>query len=165
MLSVRGATDFKGRAVVLEFMDPHRTDICPIVSQEFVDAYRDLGGAASHVVFLAVNVNQYYASVSNMAAFSQEHGLGAIPSWYFLTGSVTDLKAVWRDYGIEVEAPNPNADIVHTSVVHLIDSHGRERFLGSPMDDHIAKGVACLPTGPLVSWGRGLALVARGLAN
>lgn len=34
----------RGRAVVLEFMDPHCTDICPIVSREFIDAYRDLGG-------------------------------------------------------------------------------------------------------------------------
>jgi AhpC/TSA family len=42
----------KGRVVVLEFMDPHCTDICPIVSKEFIDAYHDLGSAASHMVFL-----------------------------------------------------------------------------------------------------------------
>src|SRR5204862_6956979 len=29
----------RGTVVVLEFMDPHCTDICPIMSQEFVDAY------------------------------------------------------------------------------------------------------------------------------
>jgi cytochrome oxidase Cu insertion factor (SCO1/SenC/PrrC family) len=40
---------FRGRAVVLEFMDPHCVDICPIVSQEFVDAYDDLGKAATGV--------------------------------------------------------------------------------------------------------------------
>ena len=33
----------RGKVVVLEFMDPHCTDICPIVSQEFVDAYHKLG--------------------------------------------------------------------------------------------------------------------------
>ena len=36
---------FRGKVVVLEFMDPHCTDICPIVSAEFTDAYRDLGQA------------------------------------------------------------------------------------------------------------------------
>ena len=41
-------------------MDPHCADICPIVSQEFLAAYRDLGAAASHAVFVAVNVNAYY---------------------------------------------------------------------------------------------------------
>src|SRR5450755_1392482 len=59
-------SSFKGKAVVLEFMDPHCTDICPIVSQEFVDAYRDLGKAASRVVFVAVNVNQYYTGVTDI---------------------------------------------------------------------------------------------------
>ena len=44
----------RGRVAVLEFMDPHCTDICPIVSQEFIDAYRDLGDRAARVVFVAV---------------------------------------------------------------------------------------------------------------
>ncbi|HVA09950.1 MAG TPA: redoxin domain-containing protein, partial [Acidimicrobiales bacterium] len=61
-------SDFRGHAVVLEFMDSHCTDICPIVSQEFVDAYHDLGSAASHVVFLAVNVNRYHLKVAEVAA-------------------------------------------------------------------------------------------------
>src|ERR1035437_6547831 len=50
---------FRGKDVVLEFMDPHCVDICPLVSQEFVDAFHDLGVTSTHVVFLAVNVNQY----------------------------------------------------------------------------------------------------------
>ena len=33
----------RGRVVVMEFMDTHCTDICPIVSQEFVDAFHDPG--------------------------------------------------------------------------------------------------------------------------
>jgi protein SCO1 len=37
----------RSKVVVLEFMDPHCTDICPIVSQEYVDAYRDLGALAA----------------------------------------------------------------------------------------------------------------------
>ena len=60
----------RGRVVVLEFMDPHCTDICPIVSQEFLDAYRDLGASAPRVVFVAVNVNRYHLQVADVAAFS-----------------------------------------------------------------------------------------------
>jgi cytochrome oxidase Cu insertion factor (SCO1/SenC/PrrC family) len=154
---------FRGRAVVLEFMDPHCVDICPIVSQEFVDAYHDLGRAASHVVFLAVNVNPYNLTVSDVATYSQEHQLNRIPSWHFFTGSVSDLTAVWHSYGIEVEAPNPNADIIHTSVVFFIDPSGHERYIATPMDDHTAQGSAYLPAGPLASWGDGIALVTRQL--
>src|SRR6516165_6881323 len=75
-----------GKVVVLEFMDPHCTDICPIVSQEFVDAYHELGGQKSKVVFAAINVNQYHASVANMARFSNAQRLNTIPGWHFFTG-------------------------------------------------------------------------------
>jgi cytochrome oxidase Cu insertion factor (SCO1/SenC/PrrC family) len=156
-------SSFKGRAVVLEFMDPHCTDICPIVSQEFVDAYHDLGMDSSRVVFVAVNVNQYYRGVAAMASFSDEQRLNTIPTWHFLTGSVENLKSVWRNYGIEVEAPNPNADIVHTSIAYFIDPNGHERYLGAPTDDRTASGASYLPADKLASWGQGIALVARSL--
>lgn len=116
---------FHGKVVVLEFMDPHCTDICPIVSSEFIDAYHDLGPLAGKVVFAAVNVNQYYAAVADMAAYSREQQLTAIPDWHFFTGTASQLQTVWRDYNIEVEAPNPKADIVHTSAVYFIGPQGR----------------------------------------
>ena len=156
---------FRGRVVVLEFMDTHCVDICPIVSQEFIDAYQDLGKVAPRVVFMAVNVNQYHAGVVDVARYSQEHGLSVIPSWHFFTGTTRQLRAVWRAYGVEVEAPNPNADIIHSSFVYFIDANGRERYLANPMVDHTAKGTAYLPAGPLTSWGRGIALVARSLVG
>jgi cytochrome oxidase Cu insertion factor (SCO1/SenC/PrrC family) len=155
----------RGKVVVLEFMDPHCTDICPIVSQEFLEANRDLGAGANGVVFLAVNVNQYHSRVADMMAFSREQGLLSLQSWHFLTGPVPLLKRVWRDYGVEVEAPNPNADIIHTSIVYFIDRNGIERYVGSPMDAHTAKGTAYLPASQLSSWALGIALVADDLAS
>jgi len=156
---------FKGQAVVLEFMDPHCTDICPIVSQEFIDAYHDLGPAASHVVFAAVNVNAYHHGVADIAGFSREQRLTTIPSWHFLTGPVASLQAVWKAYHVYVQAPGPNADIVHTSVVYFIDPGGKERFAASPMADRTQNGTAYLPLAEQAAWGRGLALIARQLAR
>ena len=156
---------FRGRAVVIEFMDTHCTDICPIVSQEFIDAYRDLGSAASHVAFLAVNVNRYHASVSDVAKFSNEHRLNSIPSWHFFTGSLADLRAVWKSYGIVVEAPSPTDDVVHSSFIFFIAPDGKERFLANPTDDHNSKGIAYLPNGQLTSWGHGIALAAGALTK
>ncbi len=158
-------SSLRGRAIVLEFMDPHCVDICPLVSQEFVDAYHDLGAKASKVAFVAVNVNQYYPTPHDMLTFSREHGLVTIPSWRFLTGPTPRLHAVWRDYDVQVEAPNPNADIVHTSIVYFIDSHGVERYVASPMADHTASGKTYLPASQLASWGRGIALVAAHLSR
>ncbi len=157
-------SQFHGKVVVLEFMDPHCTDICPIVSQEFVDAYRDLGPVSGQVVFAAVNVNEYHSTVGAVAAFSAEQRLSTIPGWHFFTGPTPALKAAWRAYNIDVQAPGPNADIVHTSAVYFIDTHGRERFLASPEADHHANGSSFLPAGQISDWGHGLADLARDLA-
>jgi cytochrome oxidase Cu insertion factor (SCO1/SenC/PrrC family) len=155
----------RGKVVVLEFMDPHCTDICPIVSQEFVDAYHRLGGRASKVVFAAINVNQYHATVANMATFSNAQRLNTIPSWHFFTGPVPTLQTAWRNYNVEVSAPNPNADIVHTSAVYFIDAQGRERFLASPMVDHTANGMSYLPLAQISDWAGGIARLAADLTH
>lgn len=163
--TTRSLSSFRGSAVVLEFMDSHCTDICPIISQEFIDAHRDLGTAASHVVFVAVNVNDNHAAVSDMAAFSHEHQLDTIPNWHFFTGSKSALHAVWADYGVAVQVPSPNADIIHSSFAFFISPGGDERYLANPTDDHTSSGAAYLPAGPLASWGEGIALVSRSLTQ
>ena len=153
----------RGKVVVLEFMDPHCTDICPIVSQEFVRASHDLGALGRRVVFMAINVNRYHASTGAMLAFSEEHGLETIPSWRFVTGPTSRLERAWAAYHIQVEAPNPNADIIHTSAVYFIDPSGRERYVAMPEVDHTTAGKAFLPADQLVQWGRGIAQVVRSL--
>ena len=154
---------FRGRVVVMEFMDPHCTDICPIVSEEFIDAYRALGSRASQVVFVAVNVNQYHLQVADVAAFSSEQRLTTIPTWHFMTGPYQSLRTVWQAYNVEVEAPGPNADIVHSSVMYFIDPTGQERYLASPMVDHTKGGSSFMPANQLAAWGQGIAQVARQL--
>jgi cytochrome oxidase Cu insertion factor (SCO1/SenC/PrrC family) len=155
----------RGKVVVLEFMDPHCTDICPIVSQEFIDAYRQLGAQADKVVFAAINVNQYHATVRDMAAFSTAHRLNSIPDWHFFTGPVPALLTAWRAYNVQVEAPNPNADIIHTSVLYFIDAKGAERFLASPMVDHTANGTSYLPLAQVSDWADGIVRLAGDLAR
>jgi len=162
---VMSLSPFLGKTVVLEFMDPHCTDICPIISSEFVDAYRDLGAQAKNVVFLAVNVNPFHTKVTDIAAFSGEHGLTSIPSWHFLTGSVPTLKQAWASYDVLVQAPNPNADVVHTSTVYFISPNGTEEFEAQPTDDHTANGGSYLPAGQISEFGTGIALVARHLQS
>lgn len=153
----------KGHTVVLTFMDPHCVDICPIVSQEFLNAYRDLGAAASNAVFVAVNVNSDHATVADVATFSAAHRLSTIPTWHFVTGSPSALQRVWDAYNITVAEKNASADIVHTDIVYFIDSDGRERYVANPQVDYTSDGTAYLPTDELQSWGRGIALVAGAL--
>jgi cytochrome oxidase Cu insertion factor (SCO1/SenC/PrrC family) len=156
---------FRGKVVVLQFVDPHCTDLCPIVSAEYLRAYRELGPLAGKVVFAAVNVNQYHAKVGDVAAYSREQQLAAIPGWHFFTGPPRALQAVWRDYNITVQAPSPDADIVHTSAVYFLDPQGRHRYLAAPMVKHTKSGKAYLPPAQIAAWGHGIALLARHLAN
>ena len=167
-------TDFRGKVVVLEFMDPHCTDICPIVAQELADAHHDLGPAAGRVVFAAVNVNPYYPSVAAAAAFSAEQRLTSLPGWHFFTGPVPALRAAWRAYHIEVLATSPLADVIHTSAIYFIDAQGRERYLATPEDEEVTKPRSAygttnetgyVPPGQMTDWGQGIALLARSLAG
>ena len=75
------------------------------------------------------------------------------------------LKTAWSDYDIQVEAPNPNADIIHSSVVYFIDAKGAERFLASPMVDHTAGGTAYLPLAQISDWASGIARLADDMAR
>jgi cytochrome oxidase Cu insertion factor (SCO1/SenC/PrrC family) len=160
-----GLEAFRGKVVVLQFVDPHCTDICPIVSAEYLRAWRELGPLAGKVVFAAVNVNQYHAKVHDVAAYSREQQLAAIPNWHFFTGPVPTLQTVWRDYNITVQAPSPHADIVHTSAVYFLDPQGRQRYLAAPMVSHTKSGKAYLPPAQIAAWGHGIALLARHLAS
>ncbi len=153
-----------GKVVVLEFMDPHCTDICPIVSKEFIDAYRKLGSYANRVVFAAINVNQYALSVQDVAHFTSEQGLNSIPSWQFLTtNNLSSLKQLWASYGIQVQSRGPTADVIHSSIVYFISPHGTEQYLASPQVDHTAGGTAFLPLSQQEAWGQGIAAIAKSM--
>lgn len=145
-------TALKGKVVVLQFMDPKCTDICPIVSQELVLADKYLGAKAGNVAFVAINVNQYHEKTSELQAFSKEHGLSNLHNWYFLTGPTQDLQKVWKDYGIYVQ-PNPTGDVVHSSYYYFIDKAGQERYLAPATND--AKTIN--------EWGKGIAVFSAKL--
>ena len=160
VLSLSG---FRGRAVVLEFMDSRCTGICPLVSREFIDAYHDLGRAGGRVVFVAVNVNQRYDRVADVLAYSRAHELSAIPGWYFFTGSGDALRAVWREYGIAVASSGPGGDLVHTATVYFIGPHGTERYTAAPPTEPVGSSTAYVPPSEISGWGKGIAQVVTAM--
>lgn len=124
-------SNFKGEKIVLQFMDPKCTDVCPLISEEIIQANNKLGKQSKRVVYIAVNVNQYHNTVSDVASFSKEHGLSQLPNWYFLTGTSKELKKVWDAYHIDV-VPSKDGDVQHTSAMYFINSKGNEVYLGEP---------------------------------
>ncbi|HKC76900.1 MAG TPA: SCO family protein [Gaiellaceae bacterium] len=111
----------RGKVVVLSFNDPKCTTICPLTTTALLHAKELLGSAGSRVELVGVGANPEATGIKWVRAYSRAHGM--LHKWRFLTGSLPDLKKVWRAYGIEAAVVNNSID--HTPATYVIDSRGR----------------------------------------
>jgi cytochrome oxidase Cu insertion factor (SCO1/SenC/PrrC family) len=117
---------FRGKAVVLAFVDSRCTTVCPLTTWSMTQAVAMLGPAAArNVQLLGIDANPDAIRVADVRAYSQAHEM--MSSWDFLTGSPGQLAAVWRAYHVYVAASHGNID--HEPAIYLIDPSGRERTL------------------------------------
>ena len=117
---------FRGKAVVIAFVDSRCTNVCPLTTWSMTQAVAMLGPAAArNVQLLGIDANPDAIRVADVRAYSQAHQM--MSSWDFLTGSPGQLAAVWRAYHVYVAASHGNID--HEPAVYLIDPGGRERTL------------------------------------
>ena len=116
-------SQFRGKVVILAFVDSECTTICPLTTVSMVQARQLLGAAGQQVQLLGVDANPDATAVSNVMAYSQAHAM--VNQWDFLTGSDAQLKAVWKAYHIYVQVEK--GDIDHTPALFVIDQRGRER--------------------------------------
>ena len=120
----------RGKVVVVSFNDPKCTTICPLTTTALLRAKQLLGPSASRVELLGVGANPEATQVKWVRAYSQAHGM--VHKWRFLTGSLPQLKRVWRAY--HVEAAVVDGSIDHTPATFVIDSRGRlSRLFVTPM--------------------------------
>jgi len=128
---------FRGKVVVLTFIDPECTQICPLTTQSMVEALKILGPeATSQVQLLGININTQKAQVADVAAYTRTHGLQG--RWRFLTGTRAELERVWHSYHVYVAVEND--DIEHDAAVILIDRDGNERTVDSTVMSYQALG-------------------------
>ena len=115
----------RGKVVVVSFNDPECTTICPLTTTALLHAKKLLGPAASQVELLGIGANPEATQVKWVRDYSQAHGM--LHKWRFLTGSLAELKRVWRAYGIEAAVVKGTID--HTPATYVIDPDGRESRL------------------------------------
>jgi protein SCO1 len=110
---------FRGRPVVLAFLDSHCGKLCPVEGRQLSDLADGLPpGARPAVVAVSVNPRDTPASARRAAG---RWGWANL-RWSWLLGSHGELAPVWRAYSIFVR---PTAgDIQHTSALYLIDGRG-----------------------------------------
>ena len=114
-------SQFRGRVVMLSFEDSECTTVCPLTTQSMVLAKELLGKAGTSVQLLGVDANPDAIKVADVMDYSRVHGM--INQWDFLTGSLTQLRSVWKAYNIDVQIESGQID--HTPALYLIDQQGR----------------------------------------
>jgi cytochrome oxidase Cu insertion factor (SCO1/SenC/PrrC family) len=116
-------SQFRGKVVILAFVDSECTTICPLTTVSMVQARELLGAAGEQVQLLGVDANPSATKVSDVMAYTQAHSM--VNQWDFLTGSVPQLQSVWKAYHIYVQIQAGQID--HTPALYVIDQRGRLR--------------------------------------
>ncbi len=125
---VTSLAQFRGKVVLLTFIDPECTEICPLTTQSMAEALKLLGpAAASNVELLGININTAKGTVADVAGYTRTHELPE--QWRFLTGSSAQLEPVWHSYHVYVATKGD--DILHDTAVFVIDRNGNERNVHS----------------------------------
>lgn len=126
------SSSLRGRVVVLVFNDDRCTDLCVMLSSDIIAADHDLSARArAHVAFVAINANPYYPSTTDVKAWSDAHGLNALPNWRYLTGTPTQLAALARAYDVPIQLDPRTRTIGHGTQIFVIDPSGRESLLAA----------------------------------
>lgn len=135
-------SDFRGQVVVLAFLDPECTDVCPLMVNEFRLTSEKLEVGAERVVFLAVNVNPQKVSLEDVAGATKRWGVQSLPNWHYVTGARAELEPVYRAYNVLAEGPpkpEKPGEFEHTPGAFVIDKLGGNRwyistnFEGAPL--------------------------------
>ncbi len=117
--------EFRGRVVLLAFVDSECTTICPLTTQSMLEALRLLGPVAGQVELVGVDANPLAIAVADVQSYTAAHGL--VGRWHFLTGSLAQLKGVWSAYHILARVVDGQID--HTPALYVIDRQGWERWV------------------------------------
>ena len=127
---------FRGKVVVLAFTDSECTTICPMTTTAMLDAKAMLGAAGSDVQLLGVDANPASTSLEDVWSYSQLHGM--LHAWRFLTGSLTQLRRVWKDYAVYADIEH--GLIAHTPALYVIGPQGQQEKVYITQQSYSAVG-------------------------
>ena len=158
---VSSLADHNDKVIVLTFLYTNCPDVCPIITTQLRETFRDLTDVEDQVEFIAVSVDPERDTVSEAHDFLGKWGL--VNDWSYLVGTEGQLEPIWKAYFVDpavddknqLKTSNPaplpaqttgaldslsqqitNAYLViHSSPVFLIDREGQRRVVfTSPLD-------------------------------
>jgi protein SCO1 len=123
---------FRGRPVILTFIDPLCRNLCPIEARVLNNVVRKMP-AESRPAIVAVSVDVYGNAHADLV---QDRGKWQlVPQWYWAIGKPAKLDRVWKNYGVEVQDVTKTIagitvhNIVHTEAAYVVDAKGDQRAL------------------------------------
>jgi cytochrome oxidase Cu insertion factor (SCO1/SenC/PrrC family) len=118
----------RGKVVLLTFLDDTCSVDCPLIAQEFRQAGQLLSADTARVELVAINYNPLDTQVSYIQAFDRQEGMGGVPNWLYLTGTLARLQQVWSRYSVpQAEVLPAGSMIGHGDYAFVIDQAGHYR--------------------------------------
>jgi cytochrome oxidase Cu insertion factor (SCO1/SenC/PrrC family) len=123
---------YRGRPVIVTFIDPLCRNFCPLEAQQLNELVREMPKGQRPAI-LAVSVNVYGNARENL--FDDVMKWRLVPQWRWAIGRPQQLASVWRRYQIGVLVTTKRIagvtvhEISHTEAAYLIDARGYERAL------------------------------------
>jgi len=114
-------SSYRGKVVILAFNDSECTTVCPLTTAAMVDAKALLGAAGAQVQLLGIDANPKATAVDDVLSYSELHGM--LYQWRYLTGSLPQLRSVWKAYSVGVDISQNQID--HEPVIFVINQQGR----------------------------------------
>ena len=123
---------YRGRPVIITFIDPLCRNLCPLAAQVLDQVDRTLPPARRPAI-IAVSVDVYANSRADLLEDFDRWRL--VPQWRWAVGSPRQLAAVWSRYEVAVSVKTTRIAgttvhfITHDEAAYVIDPNGFERAL------------------------------------
>lgn len=118
--------DGRGKVQVVTFLYTTCEDTCPIAASQVLGALEELGDASDDVPALAISVDPANDTASRARTFLNQRRLTG--RMRFALGQESELRPVWRAYGVRPQGADPEAeDFEHSARVVLVDRRGFQR--------------------------------------
>lgn len=139
--------DFKGKSILLQDSMTLCQEQCPIDTATFVALAREYTKSAANaknVVFLTITVDPVRDNPAQLKAYRDLYAPGndSLPQWQTLTGSPSDIAALWKYFHVWYQKVPQDAvvknwrtgarltyDVQHGDEVFFIDGTLKQRYL------------------------------------
>jgi cytochrome oxidase Cu insertion factor (SCO1/SenC/PrrC family) len=123
---------YRGRPVILTFIDPLCRNLCPLEAQVLNQVVRRLPPPARPEI-LAVSVDVYGSADRRSNLLQDVREWKLVPQWRWAVGTPSALAGVWWRYGVGVKVTTKRIAgrtinyVTHTEAAFVIDRSGHER--------------------------------------